>query len=339
MLNPLGVLSSDVAIGTGNLVWVDQVNGNDSLAVRGMTIPFRTLTAAKTSAKSGDTIMVMPGNYNEKNLLKNGVNWHFLAGAIIQPTGSSAGGLFDTTSNGAGGVASSFVTGHGEFNMSGSSHSTAQVLNCDAACYVSIQARSISAQAAAVKITAGTCQVQVLEDMVCLTDAIVANGGLLTVYSRDIWASGGCCLRAQSGSGKVDIVGRTLASTTDNCVSIETSAATVATIRAYEIRTDASGCYGVIYSCTSGAILTILGSRIRNTFAGSGAHAVYISSSSNDKLKLANCVLIGGSGASASMKALAATRVHILNGAAANIGFTNITPVGGTLNTPDSTIS
>ena len=39
-------------IPTGNLLWVDAVNGNDDLAVRGrMTVPFKTLTKAKEAAK------------------------------------------------------------------------------------------------------------------------------------------------------------------------------------------------------------------------------------------------------------------------------------------------
>src|SRR3989442_13257882 len=67
---------------TGNLVWVDAVNGSDATGQRGrLRKAFQTLTAAKTAALSGDTIMVLPGVYDEKNLLKNGVNWHFLLGA------------------------------------------------------------------------------------------------------------------------------------------------------------------------------------------------------------------------------------------------------------------
>jgi len=64
ILNAQGILSSDVP--TGNLLWVDAVNGINALAMRGrMTIPFKTLTAAKDAAVSGDTIMVLPGTYNE----------------------------------------------------------------------------------------------------------------------------------------------------------------------------------------------------------------------------------------------------------------------------------
>src|SRR5687767_2985172 len=82
---------------SGNLVWVDPINGNDDIAVRGrMTVPFKTLTKAKTAAVSGDTIMVLPGTYNEKNLLKHNVNWFFLPGAVVAYTGGGSGAIFDT---------------------------------------------------------------------------------------------------------------------------------------------------------------------------------------------------------------------------------------------------
>src|SRR6202795_4572016 len=42
---------------TGNLVWVDAVNGNDGTGQRGrLQLPFLTLGAAKTAAQSGDTV-------------------------------------------------------------------------------------------------------------------------------------------------------------------------------------------------------------------------------------------------------------------------------------------
>ena len=65
-LNALGILSSDVA--TGWLIWIDGVNGNDALGRRGqMTTPFKSLTAAKSAAEAGDTIMVLPGLYKDQN--------------------------------------------------------------------------------------------------------------------------------------------------------------------------------------------------------------------------------------------------------------------------------
>ncbi len=44
---------------TGNLVWVDAVNGSDATDQRGrLRKPFRTLTAAKNAGQIGDTITV-----------------------------------------------------------------------------------------------------------------------------------------------------------------------------------------------------------------------------------------------------------------------------------------
>src|SRR5690242_17818907 len=74
--------------GSAHVLVVDQTNG-----------PFTTLAAAKAEAQSGDTIVVSPGTYNENDLLKDGVNWLFLEGAIVDwnvPSVEDAGyGIFD----------------------------------------------------------------------------------------------------------------------------------------------------------------------------------------------------------------------------------------------------
>jgi hypothetical protein len=115
-----GMVAVPNTVPTGNLLWVDKDRGNDSLARRGsLGIPFKTLAAAKTAAQSGDTILVLPGVYNENNLAKNGVNWHFFAGANVQFSASGSGGIFDTASVGA---ACSFkVTGQGVFETTNGS--------------------------------------------------------------------------------------------------------------------------------------------------------------------------------------------------------------------------
>jgi hypothetical protein len=68
-----------------------------------------SLVAAKTAAASGDTIHVGPGAYAiTEALAKNGVNWHFDAGATVTATGA---GIWDD-----GGSAMSFtVSGDGNF--------------------------------------------------------------------------------------------------------------------------------------------------------------------------------------------------------------------------------
>jgi hypothetical protein len=86
---------------------VDQANG-----------PFTTLTAAKAAAEAGDTIVVSPGTYTENDLLKDGVNWLFLEGAIVDwnvPSVEDAGyGIFDDR---ASGPVTCNVSGRGVFKF------------------------------------------------------------------------------------------------------------------------------------------------------------------------------------------------------------------------------
>lgn len=112
--------ASGSAFLTGKLLWVDAVNGNDSTAVSGnQGLPYLTIGAAKTAAASGDTITVRPGTYNEKDLLKNGVNYNFMPGATVQYSGSSNGAIFDDSATGANAAVVSTIGGNGSFIYSG----------------------------------------------------------------------------------------------------------------------------------------------------------------------------------------------------------------------------
>jgi len=58
----------------GNLLRVDSVYGNDSLAASApFSNPFKTLTSALSIASSGQTVQVLPGNYNETITIPSGV--------------------------------------------------------------------------------------------------------------------------------------------------------------------------------------------------------------------------------------------------------------------------
>lgn len=75
-----------------------------------------TLAAAVSAASSTDTIMVGPGTYNEKNLLKNGVNWYFAPGAIVAYSGAAYGGIFDdSAAHGANAAITCKISGFGTF--------------------------------------------------------------------------------------------------------------------------------------------------------------------------------------------------------------------------------
>lgn len=104
------------ALPTGKQLRVDAVNGDDVTAAAAstghdLTKPFLTLPAAKTSAVSGDTVIVGPGAYTVSgSIAKNGVNWDFDSGATVTSAAATPG-IFDD-----GNTAMTFeVTGSGRF--------------------------------------------------------------------------------------------------------------------------------------------------------------------------------------------------------------------------------
>jgi len=81
------------------------------------------LIEARDAAVSGDTIIVLPGSYTvpeREQLLKVGVNWHFMPGAEVTKTiqdlrfAGTAYGIFDDRATGA---VDCKVTGHGVFTF------------------------------------------------------------------------------------------------------------------------------------------------------------------------------------------------------------------------------
>ena len=93
-----------------NSVWVAK-SGSDSTGARGdVSKAYLTLRAANTNATSGDTIFVMPGNYDEAGIvLKNGVIWNFAPGAQVVNTTNGAP-IFSDAAN-----VKSRITGSGVF--------------------------------------------------------------------------------------------------------------------------------------------------------------------------------------------------------------------------------
>lgn len=103
----------------GKTLYVDAANGVNATAARGHAEqPYLTITAALAAASSGDTIVVRPGTYNERNLLKNGVNQHYENGAVINWTGTGPGAIFDTGTTGTNAAVTCRITGHGRFTHS-----------------------------------------------------------------------------------------------------------------------------------------------------------------------------------------------------------------------------
>lgn len=137
-------------------LYVDLANGNDSTGTRERAdLPYLTLAAAKAAATSGDTIYVRPGAYTcSASLAKNGVNWHFAAGASVTfASDVSTVGIWDD-----GGTAMVFaVTGDGDFTRSTADEFLGfKLVNCShASSVMSIRGRDFTSTGS----TDGTCSV------------------------------------------------------------------------------------------------------------------------------------------------------------------------------------
>jgi hypothetical protein len=92
--------------------------GDDTVAAR-YGFPFKTLGAAKTAAQSGDTIYVSDGVFNERDLLKNGVNWYFMAGTKVDYLPSRSSGLDRAIFDDSAGGVTCRIEGAGEFIWEG----------------------------------------------------------------------------------------------------------------------------------------------------------------------------------------------------------------------------
>lgn len=332
-------------IPSGNLVWVDPVNGNDDLAVRGrMTVPFKTLTKAKTAAVSGDTIIVLPGTYNENNLLKNGVNWYFMPGAKVSYSGAGAAGIFDTSANGSNGAVSSLIAGYGEFIITATT-STAHVVHASGTgSNLVVQGRRMdSSTVPTVKLaqsSSGSCHVDMIEDINCTSGDVIVFATSVTgntIRARDFITSGGRCLYGNTGSGGLDLTARNLRASADSAVSLQGGTGPV-TISAQELYSQSKP--AVVYDLGStGGILTIKGARLvsQASVAADGRALQINSASSSHKVKLASCVLIASSAAAESIYSGSANTVHILGGGAANKNkHANIALVGSSVFVVDS---
>lgn len=97
---------------------VSQQTGNDATASR-YGSPYKTLTGAKASAMAGDTIVVVDGTFNERDLLKDGVNWQFVAGTRVHLTAVVGNGLDRAIFDDAAGAITCRIDGYGEFIWEG----------------------------------------------------------------------------------------------------------------------------------------------------------------------------------------------------------------------------
>ena len=281
-------------------IWVSKGGTATDTRVVGDTYyvnkPFATLSAAKGAATSGDTICVLPGTYAEKNLLKNGVNWYFFPGAIIDHTTNVAGAIWDdSATHGANAAITCRIMGYGQFKNSSpfnnptstiyiSNASSDILIECDRVENVSsgspavnlvngkldLYARTdITAAANPIDVTAGTHIVRTRK--LIGAQGIFVNGGTLTVIaeSLDVSLHGIRFL----GAGTVDADIRTINTTTTGSTfsAISMDAGTL-TIRSKEIKTAGDYCVYLVGSCSA----KIIDATIKNTKNSTSARAVFI---------------------------------------------------------------
>jgi len=326
-------------IPTGNLLWVDAVNGNNALAARArMTVPFQTLQKARDAAVSGDTIMVMPGTYNENDLLRNGINWHFFNGTKINYTGGGSLAIFDT--NGA--SVTSRITGYGEFINGNSSGSKQVIYFATGGPSVFVQAKRMQAEAECVRAIAssGLLELEVSEDIHATTEGLWMSGGCtVKVRAGAIYSSAAAALRMSAGRCEVDAHDLTSYSTSSQDGTIRVDGGTgLSSVRAVEILGGFRP--GVLYNASSSSTkIHIIGARIVASGSTSNGRSVDIQTNVSDGVRLVGCALIA-SGDYSLFAANSGTRVHVLDGLAVNIAQNaNVSAIGGEIYTPNSNIN
>lgn len=175
---------------------------------------YETLTSAKNAAKSGDVIVVLDGTYNENDLWKGGVTWHFCPGSGIDYTDPGTGtirGLFDDQSDPG---TTCQVTGFGTFRHILSGFPTLGLGSfrlTNASSRLHLQGRRLeiggggAIEQAGISVQNGTCFVK-LDELVDLSGAATAVGGIFfqagyADIEIDYMSVFGYCLHAKEAAG------------------------------------------------------------------------------------------------------------------------------------------
>jgi hypothetical protein len=169
-VSPLEVISAPVL--TGNVLYVDDVNGNDGTAVSGdLNKPYLTLLAAQTAAVAGDTIVVYPGSYTSNPLGKRGVNWYFMPKAVVSFTTTGWTVPLDV-------IPQSFsVYGQGEFNATANAFSFSFSGEYFIACKSMTGASSFCSSSVVVNVSC---------DTMSFSSGMAFNGGTSTINCPSI---------------------------------------------------------------------------------------------------------------------------------------------------------
>lgn len=112
----------------GQTLYVSKL-GDDAIAILyNAGFHYKTITAARTAATAGDTIVVFPGIYDESQLQKDGVNYYFMPGASINTTSN----IFQLTTE------TMVVDGFGDFVAS-----SGTVVSLNGACNFTMRCKSM----------------------------------------------------------------------------------------------------------------------------------------------------------------------------------------------------
>jgi hypothetical protein len=313
-------LPTSFVVNCGNLVVVDAINGNNATAQRGqMQWPFLTLSAAKAAAVAGDTILVLPGTYSDTNLAKNGVNWHFLPGAIVDfndPDDLIETAIFDTGPSGANAACTFKVTGHGVFRLTNCCSSvlySTQFLDnisieCDAIETAAdcINSRGhlrlvcpsiITSEYTCLKLLTGcvaTCHLGLVQTTSGTGIEVLA--ATATIFADEIKAG----VDAVTFNGEfLDLTAREISSTNAPAVTYSDLAHGICRIRSARLVTGDSS-YGVVRIIPGAAKLELVGCQLIGTdvggvsiYADVATTALLYGESTANKAKHANATLVG----------------------------------------------
>lgn len=276
---------------TGNLLWVDTVNGNDSLAVRGrLSGAFKTVAKAKDAAQSGDTIMVMPGLHStDQNLAKNNVNWHLLEGATI--AASTSASIFKLDS-----AITMRISGEGELDAISDNDAVHAVEVTHASADLRLKCRKISATNVCIRLTAGT-SVIVEADYLTADEgaALDVSGGKLYLRGRIIYANQVAAVNVTGGT--VDVEAYRIYS--DSAGKGVYFSGGTAVITACEI--DSAITHAVEYAAAYSTALTLRHAKIiskATPTSGNYKPALLITAGTGN-LRIVNCTFIGANNAAA----------------------------------------
>jgi hypothetical protein len=266
--------------------------------------------------------VVLPGTYSEKNLAKNGVNWHFLNGEVVSYSGTAVGGIFDTST--AGGACTFQVTGCGIFRVTSEPSPVPVVKSGYGGDNIKMECDRIEGLGSALD-ACGTVFLR-CNEMQSTSAACVAifTPGNVTVYVHKISSSGGHGIEISGGT--LAVIARFISSSAGKGIRFTSGTLYVT---AYEISSSTD--YGLEYNAYYSSLCRINNARVVSTAGGGYGKAAYVTSGSGN-LRFVNCAFVSTSPATTSIDSAGSTTVLLYGECVANMAKgTNVTLVGSGL--------